>query len=153
MAGFLIVGLAGLLMLALASKIFPSGTGTIQQKIINRLRAAGYSARMARYWVAVSAFETGNWNSRLFVEDNNPFGMKHPSVRKTTSQGVGPSGFAKYETVDKGVEDIVLYMNWFNYPKDFATVQEMIGFMKMKGYFEEPLTYYLAGVESKINIT
>lgn len=143
----------GLVTLLLVWKIFPTATEkqTISSRIISKLKAAGFSTRMATYWVAVSKFETADFQSRLFKEDNNLWGMKLAAIRPNTQAGAGGSGFAKYNSVEDSIEDIILYLKWFKYPKDFAFPDEMVGYMKMKGYFEEPYSYYLNGVKSKLS--
>lgn len=47
--------------------------------------------------MAQARLETGHFKSDVFKENNNLFGMKHPSVRETVS--LGPNrGHAKYAT-------------------------------------------------------
>lgn len=106
---------------------------------------------MADWWIAVSNFETGKWTSDLYREENNLFGMKHPMKRLTLSRGpTGPGGFASFINQEHSIKDLILYMEEFNYPKDFNSLPEMIAFMKDKGYFEEPYDVYLAGVTSRL---
>lgn len=115
------------------------------------LTGAGYSRQMVKNWVAVSRFETGDFTSALFKNHNNLWGMKKSVKRDNTQDySVPPKGFAGYRTLDRAATDIVLYMREFNFPFHFDSVEAQIEFMKSKGYFEEPMDYYLNGVKSKL---
>jgi hypothetical protein len=153
--GLLLLGLIGLLNLL--NLLRKSSNGSTAKKdspeklIISALTGAGYSATMARYFVAVSKFETGNFTSRLAREDNNFFGMKRARVRKTTATGETPEGFAVYPSRLEGVKDILLYLDYFNYPRHFGKASEMVAYMKVKNYFEEPFDFYYSGVKSYLS--
>jgi uncharacterized FlgJ-related protein len=100
-------------------------------------------------WIAVSQFETGNFTSHLFLNHNNFFGMKFPRKRETTAAyAIPPNDFAHYNSQADSVDDLLLYLREWNYPSDFSSIDSLIEFMKSKGYFEEPLTYYLTGVQT-----
>jgi hypothetical protein len=68
----------------------------------------------------------------------------------TLSKGPTKSGFASFASMTDSVKDLILYMSEFNYPKDFASVDEHVGFMKSKGYFQEPLLEYLTSVKARL---
>lgn len=121
-----------------------------QTVISNVLREGGYSDRVAKWWTAVSDLETGGWTSNLYTKNNNMFGMHQPLTRNTLSLGPDKNGWARFSSITDSVLDLILYMQTFSYPKDFATVDDMVTFMKSKGYFEEPYTQYLAGVKSRL---
>jgi hypothetical protein len=137
-------------------KLFRSGPTTSpnlealppEQLLLKKLMAEGVSPRTAKFWTAVSKFETGNFTSALFLKHNNFWGMKFPVKRETTAlHSVPPKGFASYRSRVDAVRDLLLYMREFNYPNDFTSAEELVSFMKKKGYFEEPLQFYLAGVK------
>lgn len=112
--------------------------------IREQLEAAGYGVTQARGWAIVSRVETGDYSSNLYKTYNNLFGMKQPEVRETTSTGPSPSGFASFNTREASIQDLIMYMEYFSYPKDFATLSAQIKYMKTKGYFEEDMNTYLA---------
>jgi flagellum-specific peptidoglycan hydrolase FlgJ len=56
--------------------------------------------------------ESGHFKSRLFLKNNNLFGMKIPRKRKTFAIGKGKSGYAKYSHWTKSVDD---YIEWQKY--------------------------------------
>lgn len=121
--------------------------------IIKILERAGYSPEMATLWAAVSRHETGMYTSALYTQANNLFGMKQPSKRLTTSIGTQQASegtFAKFATKDSAVEDQILYMEEFNYPKNLNTASALVNFMKSKGYFGAAKSLYLAAVERQL---
>lgn len=124
-------------------------TGSPGTLILEKLRESGYSPMMARNWVAVSNFETGKWTSKLYREAHNLFGMRQPMQRYTLSTGPTASGFSTFRNDQDSVLDLIAYMEYFNYPKDFPTLLDQVTFMKEKRYFEEPLDQYYFGVKSR----
>lgn len=147
--GTLALLLGGLLILFLAfrKKATFSGPAATIKSI---LTGAGYSDRMANWWAAVSNLETGKWTSRLYTVYHNMFGMKQPLLRFTYSRGAtqSPQGYASFDSDADSVKDLIAYMQHFNYPKDFDSIDAMVSFMKSKGYFEDPL--YLEKVKGRL---
>jgi len=140
--------LAGLLILWL---LFLRGkSSSAKQTIKNVLLSNGYTDRFVDWWVAVSNFETAAWSSPLFKTANNLFGMKQPLKRMSLSKGPTTSGFATFDSWSDSVKDLMLYFDEFGYPKDFSNVENLVAFMKDKGYFQEPYEEYLAGVKSRL---
>lgn len=119
------------------------------------LRENGYEEKYSEYWKCTSAFETFEngkpFNSRLFKEQNNPWGMKQPLLRPNATVGVGTGKnpvFANYGSVGDAALDLVLYMNYFNYPKKAPnTLKRHVELMKNKGYFTGNLNEYIKGAE------
>lgn len=123
---------------------------TVINEINSIIQAAGYSNRMASFWVGVSAFETADWTSNLFVNNYNLFGMKQPKTRETTSINPRSAQWAKFANTADSVRDLVLYLQNQNYPSDFPSLRSMLEYMKSKGYFEEDIDVYYNGVLNKI---
>lgn len=128
--------------------------------------------KLLKYWLAVAKMETAGFSSQLYINANNPWGMKMPKQRKTTATGKawGVSGrndssiweklfipgafietlvsqrsdFARYSTLSDGVKDIILYMDALGYPENSPDLLSFIQLMKSKGYFagEDVETYY-----------
>ncbi len=124
--------------------------GSIPNRIINAFTNDGYSLKVAQWWVAISKFETANFRSNLAINYNNLFGMKVANKRPRDQAGASPSGFASYDSWAQSIRDQLLYLKYFNYPKDFESLQDLVAFMKSKGYFEEPLSVYLSGVKTRL---
>ena len=95
--------------------------------------------------------ETGIFTSPLFLEHNNAFGMKMPTIRDTTASAMTESGYAHYDTIEDSIKDLQLYFDAFNYPDTFETATDYIKFAKDKGYFEEPLKSYTNAVNKHLN--
>ena len=62
--------------------------------------------------LAQAKLETGHFESAVFKENNNLFGMKHPSVRQTVSLGSN-RGHAKYKTWQDSVKDYKLWQDFY----------------------------------------
>ncbi|MBA7533005.1 hypothetical protein ES705_25240 [subsurface metagenome] len=114
--------------------------------IINKLLDCNYPIETAKYAVAVSAFETSNWTSRIYQRNHNLFGMKLPQLRKTTAIGENYK-HAKYKSNEQSVFDFVYYLDHFNYPRYFNSLFHFVSYMKSKGYFEASLSDYYTGVQ------
>jgi len=59
---------------------------------------------------AQAVLETGNFKSKLFVNNNNLFGFKEPKVRSNTARG-SVSGYAYYSSWRQSVIDYALYQS------------------------------------------
>jgi len=57
---------------------------------------------------AQAVLESGNFKSKITKKNNNIFGMRQPSKRKTTSVG-SANGYATYETWRDSIEDYFLF--------------------------------------------
>jgi uncharacterized FlgJ-related protein len=92
--------------------------------------------------------ETGGGTSRLFLENNNLFGMKHPIVRTTTSIGADVYNYAVYNTVDDAVVDLRLWFlhNGLNY-ENLTSSRDYVTAIKSKNYFSDSYANYLKGLE------
>lgn len=110
------------------------------------------SLQQAEYWVCVSAFETAvkgePWKSEIYLTANNLWGMTLAS-KNTTATGALSYGEEQciYPSVKRSAEDILLYMQkrW-KYPQNFATLDDLVDYMKSKGYFLSNVEDYKAGV-------
>lgn len=62
--------------------------------------------------LAQARLETGHYKSDVFKDNNNLFGMKHPSVRQTVSKGKN-RGHANYTTWQDSVKDYKLWQDFY----------------------------------------
>lgn len=136
--------LIGLLLLWIRSR---SQTMTNPKEMItSTLTSSGINEQTARFWVAVSAHETGGWTSAIFKENNNLFGMRLPS-RNTLAVGVN-RGHAVFPSILDSAKDLVLYFDRLNWAqRNFNTIPELVAYMKSKNYFTANESEYRAGVE------
>ena len=89
--------------------------------------------------LAQMRIESGNFKSKLSRENNNYFGMKHPTRRATTSLG-NKNGFAHYQS---WVHSIIDYALW---QKTFATQLTENEYLDSLAYYAEDKNY-IAKVE------
>jgi uncharacterized FlgJ-related protein len=112
---------------------------------------AGFSLQMAKLITAQAAHETGNFSSMLFTDYNNPFGMKQPYKRKTTSQGP-QYGYATYPDIETAAKDFMLYWKDRKNKTNFKAVPEYVAELKKDYYFEDSLVNYEKGVSHFYNL-
>ena len=139
----------GLLIALIVSLIKGSSS---PKKIANQIKVAleraGFSSDMVTYWIAISKFETANYTSSLFRNARNLFGMAYPTIGIDYGYIQSSEGLkSKYETTQQSVDDLVEYLIGFNYPKTLGSINELVKFMKSKGYFTANEQTYLAGVK------
>jgi len=104
----------------------------------------------APYWLlAIAAHETGNFTSAVFRNNNNLFGMRHPTIRQTTSQG-DRNGYAWYNSIEDSVRDYLLWLQSQNAPEGFSDISELISFMKERSYFEASYSSYNNAVSNHL---
>ena len=75
--------------------------------------------------LAQAVHESGHFSSNVYLENNNLFGMKKPSVRKTLATGEN-RGHATFN-------------NWVDSVKDYKLFQDELGYSKLsvKDYFNK----------------
>ena len=98
---------------------------------------------------AQAVWETGNFTSNVFKENNNLFGMKHVSKngkRKTTSIGRNRK-HAVYENWKKSVDDYVLWQEMFK-KTPIKTEKE---YYKMLGRIYATDPNYVKNIKQLIN--
>ena len=66
------------------------------------------NVRFPHIVLAQSILETGHWESRIYQENNNLFGMKQARARATTAKGT-QLGHAYYDEWKESVTDYALY--------------------------------------------
>jgi hypothetical protein len=89
------------------------------------VRSFGYSGGIAKGAVAQARLETANYESRLFREGNNLFGMKIPRKRQASNAGIieaDEGQFSKYLTPVQSVYDYILRL------KDFSSLDKSLSF-------------------------
>ena len=106
----------------------------LKNQIIQTLKANGYDDTTAKSWGAVSQFETGNFTSDIFKNNNNLFGMRLPRVRETTATD-SRNNFAVYPDRMHSIWDIVLYLDAVDFPKRNNSYWDVIREMKKRSYF------------------
>jgi len=116
------------------------------------LKAQGLEPSMIRLLQAQAIHETGNFTSRLFLENNNVFGMKIPSIRKTLNIAPGNQQFSKFASVDDSIKDMMFYLDHFSIPLDLADPFLYAQILKDKNYYEDPVEVYFKGLSNGLRI-
>lgn len=83
--------------------------------------------------ISQSILETNWFNSNIFIENNNLFGMKEPRVRKTTAIGTN-RGHAIYKHWTCSVID---YKLWYLFVSKNRTYNNYYDFLTYIGYAED----------------
>ena len=115
--------------------------------ILAQLSAAGITGELAKYIFSQAAFETGNFSSVIFKEQNNLFGMKLARVRPTTATGE-KRGHAVFKSIADSVKDYAIYYRYVKLPSAFSGIPAFTRALKDKKYFEADYNQYTAGVET-----
>jgi len=77
-----------------------------QDNLVKELKRL--NVRFPHIVLAQSILETGHWESRIYQENNNLFGMKQARARATTAKGT-QLGHAYYDDWKESVTDYALY--------------------------------------------
>lgn len=110
-------------------------------QVIRKAAPSGISDDFIKILTAQSMHETNIFTSRLYLEQNNLFGMGHPIIRETTSLG-DERGFANYATLDDSVEDVFLWFKEFNIKPTYTESKDFVKDIRQKGYFTAPFIDY-----------
>lgn len=111
-------------------------------------RSAGYSEKFIDYWIAISQHETAGWTSRVYREGNNLFGM---TLARKNTLAIGELDYGERQAIFKSIRDSakdqILYLTVrFKYPREFATLKDLIDYMKSKNYFGDSVSNYYTSV-------
>ena len=123
-------------------KMKPSASEA-RRTIIKGLQGTPW-VNLTPYIIAQAEHETGGFTSPIFEENNNMFGMKEPSIRKTTAKGTS-RGHAVFDNLEDSIADLVLYFEHFNYPFHFVNLSAYVNYLKERGYFEDTIENYYNG--------
>lgn len=120
-------------------------------KVFHLLQVNGFSAAMAKLITAQAAHETGNFTSKIFLNNNNLFGMKQPKKRKTTATGT-MSGHATFNTIEDAIKDFRFYHKALGYYQNYSSPDEYVKALAAKNYFEASEEEYKNGVKHFYNL-
>jgi len=116
------------------------------------LREQGLDPPMVRLLQAQAIHETGNFTSRLFLENNNVFGMKIPSIRKTLNVAPGTEIFSQFVSIGDSVKDMLFYLDHFSIPLNQDDPFLYAQVLKDKNYYEDPVEIYFKGLMNGLSI-
>lgn len=118
-----------------------------RSEIIDELLQYGFDLDTAKYWCAVSAFETKEWKSTLYLQYHNMFGMGYPTYGQDYGHVDTPEGVkSAYTRDDQSIYDLVEYLQATKWPTKFQGLEASVTRQKELGYFTGDYNTYLNGV-------
>ncbi len=137
----------------------PAASGTLlevvvypvdyQMLICTILTELGVDKETVKIIIAQAMHESANFTSKIFVENNNCFGMKEAKVRPNLCTGTN-RGHATYNTVEDGIIDYYLYMINRRIPMSERNLKRYVTLLYKKRYFfggfGDPLANYIVCV-------
>jgi Mannosyl-glycoprotein endo-beta-N-acetylglucosaminidase. len=126
---------------------------TVYKTAIN----AGVNDVPARLIVSQFAHESANFTSPVFIRNNNPMGMKVPSVRKSpyilgagskAPSNEGATPYARYASLTDATLDFLHWLK-FNHvnPNSLTTPEIYASVLKSKGYYGASISDYTAAMK------
>ena len=73
--------------------------------------------------------------------------MKYPKKRPHTAIGIDSHGYAVYNSPEDSAEDYIKWAEYSGMNTTFTTPEQVVGFMKKRGYFEDSQGNYLKAVK------
>ena len=117
-------------------------------KVKGEIAAFVPSTSVATFIFGQFMHETNNGTSKIFKENKNMFGMKHPYKRPTLSVDA-KNGYAAYGSTQDSIHDLLL---WLEYAKidlnKITDVESYVAALKANSYFEDSYENYLNGVRA-----
>lgn len=114
--------------------------------VYSGLKLAGFTDPIAKYITAQAAFETANFTSQIYIENQNAFGMKYAGQRLSIGE---KNGYAEYKDVKTSIDDFSV---WYSKKRVLSislifTLEQYVDFLKKNDYFEVDKDVYLAGCQ------
>ena len=128
----------------------------------------GFNPSSAKFIAAQARLESSDYNSNVFKNNNNMFGMKYVKqplavrgtqvpVNERQSGDVDYNYYAKYRTPEDSVKDLIerLYNKTINgvspsQLRDSATIDEYAKNLKQRSYYGGTAEKYAAGLKAKM---
>ena len=120
-------------------------------QVFGLLLDQGFNFETAKILTAQAAHETANFTSKIYRENNNPFGMKLPKERRTTDKGE-QNKHAFYDNIPEAIKDFWLYYKAVRLAETWPTVDAYIEAIKAKNYFTADAEQYKRGVNFFYNL-
>jgi len=135
-----------LLLLRMKSQANNQKSGDVNRQVIAQSEYGNY----ADFVIAQAKHESANFTSKVYLANNNPFGMKVPSVRGFLgTQGTpAPAGegknmfYARYENDTVAFKDFLKWLRAVRFPVDLDTVEDYAKALKDKKYYGDTVANY-----------
>jgi uncharacterized FlgJ-related protein len=132
---------------------------TIDQQIYNTAIAQGFNPIAAKLIAAQARFESADYSSNVFKQNNNTSGIKFINQKNAVQGTLSPEGnyYAKYNTVQDSINDKIVRL--YNITMRGVTPQqlknakdstEFAKLLKQRGYYGSSEAEYASGLKSKL---
>lgn len=120
--------------------------GTINRQVIAQSEYGSY----ADFVIAQAKHESANFTSKVYREDNNPFGMKWFPRRNSlgtkgtpapASEGKGMF-YTRYDNDTLAFKDLLKWFRINRFPIGLTTVEEYAKALKAEGYYGDTVANY-----------
>ncbi len=91
--------------------------------------------------------ESGVFSSRVFLEDNNAFGMKMPEKRETTALTQDDKGFAVFDDVGSSIDDLKLWFDSHNESMEIDRPAAYAAKIREYEYYTDSYASYAASMK------
>jgi len=105
--------------------------------------------KLRPYVIAQAKVESGKYSSRLYLEQNNAFGMRCAVVRESTAIAC-ENNYSTYSNVGQSLADLFLWMDFNNFPTSVDSAEAYALALKSRGYFTASLAGYTTALKSHL---
>jgi hypothetical protein len=91
--------------------------------------------------------ESGVFSSRVFLEDNNAFGMHFPEKRETTAITQDEKNFAVFNSVSDSIDDLKLWFESHNESMEIDRPAAYAAKIREYGYYTDSYASYAASMK------
>lgn len=103
-----------------------------------------------RMILAQAMWESDDFTSWTFKQNNNMFGMREAKVRDQLGPGdTNDDNYANYNSLKQGVEDHKKYLEYVGIYTNYSSIPKFVRALKEHDYFEASEISYRKGIELK----
>jgi uncharacterized FlgJ-related protein len=132
---------------------------TLDQQIYDTAINNGFNPMAAKLIVAQARFESADYTSNVFKQNNNTSGIKFIGQRNAVQGTLSPEGnyYAKFNTIQDAINDKIARLYNINMrgvtPQQLKDSTDAIDFankLKQRGYFGSSASEYANGLKAKL---
>lgn len=132
---------------------------SIDQKIYDTAIKQGFNPKAAKLIVAQARFESADYTSNVFKNNNNTSGIKYIGQPNAVRGTLSPEGnhYARFNTVQDGINDKIVRLYNKNMRgvtpkqlKDSTDATEFANLLKQRGYYGSSASEYANGLRIKL---
>jgi len=117
-----------------------------EKVILETLWKNGVSVDLSYIILSQAKHETANFQSNVFKNSNNLFGIKYFKKRKKTTAIGQYRAYCRYKNIIDSTIDYIYYMEKKGIPMHEKSVKSYIDLLKQKKYFEDSTKRYYNAV-------